>query len=401
MGVRLSVEKIKNLSLRKSIILYLFIALTCSFFTSAMIVGNAERDQEIVWAKYTDIDEGFIEQYGMYTYNIPRPGYYEMSDGDRSISERCDFLITWTPLILSTICSAIAVLLFYRDKLEKPLQILEESSNKIAESRLDFQVEYPLKDEMGRLCTSFEHMRRGLEVNNKYLWKTIEEQKNLKAAITHDIRAPLAVLKGYHEMLLEFIPQDKLTKEKLIDMIEASHGQVERLGVFVDRIKQLSSLEERKPEYELVMTIDIKKKVQDITKILAGGRNLDFSIIVDPSIPEKFMADQSIILEVFDNILSNAIRYASKQVNIFIEVVGNHLQMIVSDDGSGFQEENINLVTNAFYHNNPSDDLSHFGLGLYISKLLCECHGGMLLIANRGEGGASVKAVFEIKNKNK
>lgn len=53
--------------------------------------------------------------------------------------------------------------------------------------------------------------------------------------------------------------------------------------------------------------------------------------------------------------------------------------MSIRDDGIGFQE-NIDRVTQAFYHENPQDDLKHFGMGMYISRIYCERHGGKLLI---------------------
>ena len=49
-------------------------------------------------------------------------------------------------------------------------------------------------------------MREQLARNNQALWKTVEEEKMLRAAIAHDIRAPLSVLKGYQEMLTEYLP---------------------------------------------------------------------------------------------------------------------------------------------------------------------------------------------------
>ena len=70
-----------------------------------------------------------------------------------------------------------------------------------------------------------------------------------------------------------------------------------------------------------------------------------------------------------------------------------YLKMSIRDDGIGFQE-NIDRVTQAFYHENPQDDLKHFGMGMYISRLYCEKHGGQLLIENEKLSGAVITAVF-------
>lgn len=395
-------DKIKNLSLKKTIMLYLCIALTCSFFISAAVIAISEKVQYSIWYKYIDIDKYseiqiFAEENYRVRLNIPRISSYNMSDKDNHIVETCDFLETWTSLILAILSSGLAVLFFYNNKLKKPIEILENSADRISKSRLDFHIKYALKDEMGRLCCSFEHMRKQLEENNLYLWKMIEEQKMLRAAIAHDIRAPLSVLKGYHEMLLEFIPQDKIEKEKLMEMLTASEGQVERLTTFVDTMKQLSSVEERSIKYEIINTNKFVKQLETTAVIWIGDKDIVLNMIIDPSVPCSFQADRAILMEVFENIFTNAIRYATNRIKISVSCLNLMLQINITDDGTGFIDEDTEVITKAYYHNNPADDLSHFGLGLYICKLFCEKHGGRILFTNDNDGGACVKASFHIQ----
>lgn len=99
-------------------------------------------------------------------------------------------------------------------------------------------------------------------------------------------------------------------------------------------------------------------------------------------------------MEVADNLLANAFRYANQEVRLKLTVTPQYLKMSIRDDGIGFQE-NIDRVTQAFYHENPQDDLKHFGMGMYISRIYCEWHGGKLLIKNVADGGAEVEAVFK------
>ena len=90
----------------------------------------------------------------------------------------------------------------------------------VKQEKLDFHVVYENQDELGQLCKEFENMRSQLEENNRIVWHMIEEEKALRAAIAHDIRSPLSVLKGYQEMLLEFVPEDGLDKEQILSMLE-------------------------------------------------------------------------------------------------------------------------------------------------------------------------------------
>lgn len=202
---------------------------------------------------------------------VSRVSSYDMTDRDNVIVEACDFIITWDVLILSVAGCVTAMLLFYRNKLRIPLKILVDSAEKIRESTLDFTIEYENKDEMGQVCDSFEKMRTQLLENNQRMWQMVENERNLRAAISHDMRAPLAVLKGYEEMLLELVCEEELEKENIREMLEEEMKQTKRLSDFLD-----------------------------ITRTTIN----------------EIYGDDSIILEVVENMLANAVRYAKEEIQI-------------------------------------------------------------------------------------
>ena len=217
-------NKIRNLSVKKTILLYLAISLIVCFFLSAYVVWAASHLQERIWWKYTDADLYFtaveLESKG-YMAQVPRPVSYEMSHMDYVISEACDFLQTYSVLVFSIAGSCGAVFLFYRNKLKKPIEELETASKRIAENDLDFRITYENKDEMGHLCLEFDRMRGQLEENNRKLWHMIEDERALRSAIAHDIRSPLSVLKGYQEMLIDYFPDGTIDREQTSYMPEA------------------------------------------------------------------------------------------------------------------------------------------------------------------------------------
>ncbi len=314
---------IRNLSVRKTIILYLSVSLLVCFLLSAFI-GNAASDiQEYIWEKYTD-EEDFetvleIENQG-YLAQIPRPAASEMSRLDHTISEICDFLQTYAVLILSVAGSCVAVFLFYRNKLKRPLGELGLASGRIAENDLDFRITYENGDEIGHLCREFEKMRSQLEENNRKMNSL--EQRELRA--------------------------DEITKEQLGTDIRAE--------------------------------LDILGKEKRICLSVQGEE-------------EIFRGDREVILEVLENLLSNALRYARDKIDVTVSLSAQELSLSVRDDGIGFQEEG-EKITSAFHQQNIKDSLTHTGMGMYISRLYCEKHGGRLILENEESGGASVTAVF-------
>lgn len=394
-------EKIKNLSVRKTILLYLSISLVVSFLLSAAVVGGASHVQEKIWWKYVDQEKYIEAQNGergsggeaiYYWTELPRPASFEMSKRDLFISELCDFLETYTILFLSVIASCAAVFLFYKHKLKHPIEELDQASKRIAANDLDFCITYDTQDEMGNLCREFERMRGQLAQNNQELWRTIEEERALRAAIAHDIRSPLSVLKGYQEMLADYLPDGTISLEKAMEMLKESRKQIDRMDNFVEAMRKMSSLEQRVLVSRQIKAQQMKEDIQAELAILQENSGKQIRLDVKESL-EIFEGDKEVILEVVENLLSNALRYAQKLVEVHVCVTCQELQISVLDDGTGFCQ-GADIVTKAFHQQNVKDSLKHAGMGMYISRLYCEKHGGSLLLENRETGGAAVTAVF-------
>lgn len=389
-------EKIRNLSIKKTIILYIAISLFCSFFLSTVIINLANYTQKQIWWKYVDEEkyyQAIADENGNYTTSIPRISRNSMSKIDANISEFCDFLDTYTVLFLSFTGCCIAVILFYKNKIKPPLDELSNASQLIAQDELDFYITYQNQDEVGQLCKEFEKMRAQLEENNRVVWRMMEDEKALRAAIAHDIRSPLSVLKGYQEMLLEFISNETCDKEKTLEMLQSGMNQIERINHFVEQMRTLSKLEERNLHFADIDVMVLKDRIQKETSIISNGTGKECVINLQTD-RQNFIIDIDVVLEVIENLLSNALRYSKEKIEIALSSKEQDLIITVIDDGNGFSE-NAETVTKPFYHSNPHDDLQHFGMGMYISKVYCERHGGKLIVGNQVQGGALVKAIFK------
>lgn len=387
-------EKIRNFSLKKAIVFYVTVSFIVTFFLSVFTVNIAAEIQNNIWWKYTDQEEYFKGlRNESYETLIARPSREEMSKMDWHISETCDFLQTYGILLWSIAGSIVAVGIFYKNKLKKPIEELKEASKLIAKDELEFHITYENQDEMGMLCQEFEKMRSQLEENNKVLWRMIEDEKALRAAIAHDIRSPLAVLKGYQEMLLEFLPTGEMGKEETEEILLEGMKQIERLNRFIETMRKMTRLEEREPIYQEIELVRLKESLEKEIKILEKETEKQCEIVIKGDRKTAF-ADEEMVREVLQNLLANAFRYAKTSVEVIISAEFSRLVITVEDDGTGFQED-TDKVTQAFYHSNPKDDLKHFGMGMYISRVFCERHGGGLYIEQNKREGAKVKAVFK------
>ena len=391
-------DKIKNLSVRKTILLYLAVGLIYSFFLSALIVKIATYTQEQIWWNYVDQDKYFEAVNGeeggkpYYRAEIPRPSSLDMSSADRSISEFCDFLQTYVVLILSATASCASVFLFYKHKLKQPIEELEQASKRIAGNDLDFHITYENQDEMGRLCGEFERMRGQLAQNNQELWRMVEEERVLRAAIAHDIRSPLSVLKGYQEMLMDYLPDGTVDTKTAMEMLSESWKQIQRMDHFVETMRKMNSLESRTLLSCPITAEEMKADIMAELVVLEAKKEKQVILKLKEA-TDVFQGDKEVILEVTENLLSNALRYAKAQIVVNVFVTQQELKISVEDDGSGFDSD-MEMVTKAFYQQNVKDSLNHAGMGMYISRLYCEKHGGRLVLENREAGGAAVTAIF-------
>ena len=263
--------------------------------------------------------------------------------------------------------------------------LLDNAAQKIAQNDLDFTVSYERNDEMGRLCGSFETMRKTLQENNLKLWRQIEERKRINAVFAHELRTPLTVLRGYGEMLAE---ADADSTEAVA---AAMLSNISRLEKYANSMSSLSRIEEiavKPSEYEAYRLGDI---LEETMSLLCGDKAGTFDFSADC---EKIYMDESAVMQVYNNILSNAASYADKRIDVRADVKGDLLSICVSDDGGGFSAECLKNAKLPYY--TESEERSeHFGLGLYVSSVLCEKHKGYLEISN-GSRGAAVKAVFKI-----
>ena len=389
-------EKIRNLSLKKTILLYFVISLTAAFLLSGFTVHFARNMQNKIWEKYIDYADytDVFQQYGKkYKIEISRPNQSQMNRLDHHLSEMCDFMETYSVLIFSIVGSVAAVFFFYKNKLKTPLQELKDASQMIADNELDFHVSYENKDEMGTLCKEFEMMRSDLADNNRKMWRMIDDEKALRNAIAHDIRSPLSILRGYQEMLLEFVSAESIKTEDVIDILQTGMYQIDRIEHFTENMRKMSHLEQRELQCSEIELSELAKKIEAEAAMLSKKES---KLCKVERVQEQNIVkvDEELVMEVTDNLLENAVRYAQKSIALQIKKKDGFLIISVEDDGIGFVDTE-EKVTEPFYHKNPQDDLKHFGLGMYISRIFCEKHGGNLKIYNARQGGAHVEALFK------
>ena len=381
---------LRDLSLPGSLVLYIAIFVMLALVLSVMTNSICERAAESIRTSYPASGEKYYltneqgERLGDGVY-IGKE-FVPLSPSD----ERTINLLKQIPLIAAPVYSALciiaAALLFYRKKLRKPLAELRTASEKISNNDLDFSIGYDSKDELGRLAGSFETMRAMLANNFSEMWRQVEERKRLNAAFAHDLRTPLTVLKGYNEMLQA--SEHAQTKEIAVTM--GKH--LSRMEAYANSMSNLRRLEDTRPEYKTVPLQQFVSSLQESAQILCtqNGKKL---LMQNETVDCDILMDKAFVSQVCNNLIANAVRFAQTSITLSFSLQDDGLLLSVSDDGKGFDKKSIHKATNPYF-TEETDRSEHFGLGLYICKLLCENHGGYLKIADVSNG-ARVLAFFK------
>lgn len=401
----------RHRSLRQSLYYYIPICAVMAFLgTWGIGVGtnhlqdwfsiNFLNESVRIWQDGYEI---FVDKNGFthHTY-VGKPFISE--ENTKGVQEITYNVISYVQVVLIPLwlfaCVGLVVWIFYKREIEKPLRVLRDASEKIADNYLDFEMEPVRDNELGRLRDGFEKMRAALYENNRATWQQLEERKRLNAAFAHDMRTPITVLKGYGEMLERYIPEGRISQNKLLEILGMMNGQIRRLENYTQKMSSIRKLEDLEQELAPVKASELNEKLRNMCKIL--GQDIVYGFGGEGTL----FLDETLVLEVCENLVSNGLRYARQMLQVTVqaqererieagEETERYLEIVVEDDGPGFSPEDLQHATDPFYRGEGQMEQSHFGLGLYICRLICTKCGGSLTLAN-GICGGRVTARFKI-----
>lgn len=356
------------------------------------VFSNAETERALSYMKSPAENYEYWNSRGIYT---DEGRFYIFSEEDSAFIRACSILSGLSLPLPFMVCTILAGLLYYRNKLREPIEMLISAAGKIAKNDLDFHIYYPRRNEMGQLCASFELMRHSLEVSNRESWRAMEERRRLNAAFSHDLRTPLTVLRGYVDMLGKYVPDDRVSKEKMIQVVQTMGAHIQRLENYTAGMSTLQKLDDISLEPMLIEGHKVEGELKASAEILCGEK--DLKLKCESRITGRMLRlDEKMVMQVLENLMANAVRYGKKEIKLTIYAEKVYFTMIVEDDGEGFSEKAIEKAGAPFYKEKENIYDAHFGLGLNICKVLCEKHGGFLEIANGEEGGGRVRADFRM-----
>lgn len=424
-------EKVKRQSLKRSFIKAVAITMLIVFLCGAFAIVICYRfqkhilpDSNEVWltqqtttpdgtvteAKLRYVLNGPPEPFGQLvadgqennavqeqaSYRIERieSSYSMLSRKARTAYRTSQICMVLLPFLFAVIGITLCAWWFYHKVLEPPITVLMDATTHIQDRDLSFQINFDGQDELGHLCAAFEKMRQTLYENNRQMWSMLEERRALQASVAHDLRNPIAIMTGYVEYLQENSRGGTLTEEKLEKALSNLGITAERMGRYTDTMRDLGAIEETEVHRGEVELPDFLQHMADSLSILFQNTEVRFAC--DFHVPAgRVVLDGELLYRVLENLISNALRFAEHQIELTFCLEHGILSATVTDDGPGFSDKLMQKKTALFYSEDTSGQ--HLGLGLAVSRVLCQKHGGTIELSNRLSHGACVKASITIK----
>jgi two-component system sensor histidine kinase ResE len=200
--------------------------------------------------------------------------------------------------------------------------------------------------------------------------------------VSHELRTPLSMMQGYAEALQDEFGDNPEQRRELADII---HDETLRMKRLVNDLLDLAQLEsgQFQMNFQDLDLTDIVRRVARKFQALAGDREIQLCVEV-PEEPVYVQADADRMEQVFTNLMDNAIRHTGPNgtVTIALRESGGHVQVRVSDTGSGIPEEDIPYIWERFYKADKARTRgsSGTGLGLAITRQIVLEHRGDIVV---------------------
>ena len=337
----------------------------------------------------------FVSTISEMKINNNRIGFIVVTDEANDIliavKERKNFIIR---TVLAIALVILIFSLFLNKYILKPIGFLvsftESIKNKSGEN-VDIQKFFVREDEVGKLTKSIDEMTKELQ-------KRTKRAETFSTDLAHEIRNPLASLKGASELLDKTQkPEDRI---KLLEIINHDVERIERLITdYSQMLKDEASLSSEKMSKVNLMKI-ILNVVEDFRQDLKNqNKNIKLITNLSNKDEKKFfiIGIENRLEQVIANLLDNAISFSDNDQKIEIDLTetSNNFVMTIKDQGPGFDEVSPQKIFKRFYSNRPSNFGEHSGLGLNIAKNIVELHKGAIAASNRlNQKGAKIEVLL-------
>ncbi|MCC3867860.1 sensor histidine kinase [Terrisporobacter mayombei] len=294
--------------------------------------------------------------------------------------------------ILIYIILIIIFIIWINRKVKRPINILNEAIVKFKNGERENYLDYDGPQEFCDICSSFNDMSRKLYNSEKKRESLEEEKQKILADISHDLKTPITVIKGYSKAVCDNLVSEEEKDQYLMTI----YKKADHLDELINTFYEYSKLEH--PDYKYVFE---KVDLCEYGRVYLAGKyeELDINgVEIEADIPDEPIyckLDRIQLKRVFENIISNSLKHNKKDLSILFEIEEyfDKVKINIADNGQGISKEIRKNIFKPFVVGEKSRTKKGSGLGLAISKKIVEAHGGSIKIVYARK---NYKTEFEI-----
>ncbi|MBA4182077.1 MAG: two-component sensor histidine kinase [Anaerolinea sp.] len=272
------------------------------------------------------------------------------------------------------------------------VEALEATTAGIAAGDLAARARVDGADEVARLATSLNTMAASLQTTRRQRDDLEQARRDLFAAISHDLRTPLATMRVMVEAISDGVVTDSTTRDRYFASIS---GEIQRLSALIDDLFEITTLDSGALHLRLetLRVEDVVAEAIDMFRPQVEKAGIHLAFEPSPG-TTPVQADAQRLARVLYNLLQNAIRHTPSDGTIVLRTapLGAAIQVAVCDSGEGIASEDAPFVFDRFYRGDKarSRDGAGSGLGLAIARGIIEAHGGRIWVEPADGHGATV-----------
>ncbi|MFI3175682.1 MAG: HAMP domain-containing sensor histidine kinase [Bacillota bacterium] len=286
--------------------------------------------------------------------------------------------------------------MYFSKKFTKPIIQINEVAKKM--SNLDFseKIESQSKNELGTLAGSINFLSSELEKNIQALQGEVEFQKILSRNVSHELKTPVAVIKGYAEGIHYGVADTKEKEEEYLSLII---NECDRMDGLIKDMLTYSKLSSNVQEYEreAVATRDIGEKITATFAPMMEQKSIQFTTDI---VEIEIYGNEDSLVQSMYNYISNAMKYGDgKRIHFSIKENEGIVSMEVFNTGVQLAEEEHKKIFDIFYTIDAARtrDVNGHGLGLSIVKSIAKKHEGCAYCRNDTDSGQEKGMTFVIE----